>query len=150
MKEFLRREWMDQEIRSELYSRARERARKRLSSSTRPALGWLMVPAAVGLLAVIWLAFPGRTPGRSELARLALTELPLDSSRPRMTDPLPAVDLRQAPIQEILAPRVEPTTARIDPVTKPNLERLVMNFVLPRSGVRMIWIKQKFDPVGGE
>ena len=149
MKKFLRREWMDQEIPIELYSRARERARKRLSSRARPAVGWFMVPAAVGLLAIIWLAFPGGTPGRSEPARLTLAELPLDPSRPLMVDPLPAVELIE-PGREVSATPEPATLAPTNPRTKPNLERLVLNFVLPRSGVRMIWIKQKFDPVGGE
>ncbi len=149
MKKFLRREWLNQEIPRQVYDRARERARKRLSSPVQPALGWVLAPAAVTLLALIWFVFPDQGVRPTEPDVPPLAQLPLDSSRPLIADPLPTVALLEA-FQEVISAPDEAIVPQTNLETKPNFDRLVMNFVLPRSGVRMIWIKQSFDSVGGE
>lgn len=151
MNRFLKNEWAKTEIPEEAYLQARNRAWARLQTrrpAVRPRVLWA---AAVSLLAVtaILLLRPPK-PAQIEInARIRQPEQPKAGSQ------VPAVTRNQFPSQQpaedhhrITSPRASlrsQSSNRSAPKTAVSgvPDRVVLNFVLPETGVQMIWISDK-------
>ena len=153
MNRFLRNEWQQTEIPERAYLQARNRAWDRLRGGTpaaRPALMWA-ASIACAVIAVT-LFFWQREIPRIEPSR----------GLPHTEDPKLVQALQSKPVREIksrqnvstpngnLAANQSPRkrasgksagTAKRTQTGAP--EHVVLNFVLPESGVRMIWISDK-------
>jgi hypothetical protein len=143
MNPFLKKEWEEIEIPESAYTRARDRAWERLAAGERPAPRLrFLVPAAALAASVlaVWIWQGQRT-----------REAPRETARAVVPAPL-APSLSHAAVPAATQARPPLAAHRR---TKPREQavrssRLVLNFVLPQTGVRMIWIMdKKFDLDGG-
>ncbi|MEE8587002.1 MAG: hypothetical protein V3T83_19340 [Acidobacteriota bacterium] len=180
MKRFLKKEWDETEIAPEILWRTRNRAWQMLQKRQRQRrLSLAAAGALAGLAAllILWIRTPSEVPPiprletastgpqRSARPEQAVAELPGTAPRPERSieggidgasiahhseAPKPAAlndpeqALRPASQQEALHSESSDPTGQ-------KLNRLVINFRLPKSGVRMIWIKQRTSapPSGG-
>lgn len=145
MNRFLKKEWEDTEIPEEVYAGARRRAWEKLqqaepqSAWTRQGIVALAAIAAMALLGVglLW------TPSAKAPAHTVVVAPRADVPHPpaiEVKEVAPARPVRRAVAQ---ASRRRPlggsVAARRDAATKAP-QRIAMTFVLPETGVRMIWI----------
>lgn len=145
MNRFLKKEWEDTEIPEEVYAGVRRRAWERLRQRqpqrtwTRPGIVALAAIAAMALLGVglLW------TPSTQAPAHTVVVAPPEVVPRPpanEVKEVAPARPVHRAVAQaSSRRPLGGSVAARRDAATKAP-ERIAMNFVLPETGVRMIWI----------
>jgi hypothetical protein len=159
MNRFLKKEWEDTEIPERAYLQARNRAWSRLTTPAKPAYpSWIWATAAVAVVAGLALfRFSGREnytgvakpvfiqTTRQEGAVSSRKAIPAMGSHPR--DTRAAVALKPRAIS-----KNTPAKSRRQPVDnhQADPDRLVLDFVLPESGVRMIWILDKDFQLNGE
>jgi hypothetical protein len=134
----LKREWNETQIPEEIKLRARNLAWAKMNrpAGGKRALGWAAVAttvATVVFLAWIWI---GRETRVAQIAEPA----PQNVSRPAIAanqtvkPPVEAPqEVKLKPVKRHIAPKRERASAE-EP------ERIVLNFKLPESGARMIWI----------
>ena len=180
MKRFLKKEWDETEIAPEILWRTRNRAwqmlqkrqrQRRLSLAAAGALAglallvlWIRTPTEVAPIARLETASTG--PQTSARPEEAVAELPGTAPRPERSieGGIDAGSIAQNSETRKPAALNDPGQAlrptghqkalhseSSDP-TGQKLNRLVINFRLPKSGVRMIWIKQRASapPSGGK
>jgi hypothetical protein len=144
----LRREWKETKIPEEVRLRARNIAWAKIQrrGGGRRALGWaIAVSAAIAMAALIWILS-----GREAHIKQVSAPPPQDVSRTVITANQTEKPFVEAP--EVLEPKqvnnhVDQIRASM-PAEEP--ERVVLNFTLPESGARMIWIMDsRFNLNGG-
>lgn len=151
MNRFLKKEWDDTEIAERTYLEARNRAWARLQKSRGPWAvvrgPWAAVAALLLVAVLVILAIPKKE--MSGVARQTITPIRSVATAEATTDVL----RKSARSKRKSAPRApaggQPVKASKQPADE-TPERIVMNFQLPETGVRMIWILDKnFDLNGG-
>jgi hypothetical protein len=157
MNRFLKKEWEDTKIPERAYLQARNRAWTRLHEVARPRRRLIWAAAAATAMVVLGsLWFSGQ-----ENLRVSPNPPVLQSTRQEKGASGRDVPAIVSPGQDVRAsvPRPKPGPKRsIGKSRKPTLQaptsespdRLVLNFVLPESGVRMIWILDKDFQLNGE
>ncbi len=164
MNRFLKKEWENFETPESDLRRSREAAWSRLQHPRRSIPLWWLAPGlAAAAVMLLWFAWPVQAPGIERKAPLAALpfELPAETpipsriaEAPRNAVPAPPVRLQPGqrmvakPLPTATAPPPESGQAAVEPGAAP--ERVVMNFQLPRSGVRMIWIADENFTFGGD
>ena len=158
MNRFLKKEWEDTEIPERAYLQARNRAWSRLHPVAKPAHPqWIWATAAGALvagLALFW--FSGR-----ENSSLAPNPAQVEATQQESAAPTkaaPAIvadgrDVRATVLRQKSGPKRSIGKSRkpaLQAVPAEDPDRLVLNFVLPESGVRMIWILDKDFQLNGE
>ncbi|HEY2933771.1 MAG TPA: hypothetical protein VGK99_18700 [Acidobacteriota bacterium] len=175
MNRFLKKEWDDAEIPASAYMRARNNAWSAIQGN-RPRRRNALVPAAIlagGILTLVFLVVQLDNAGRhanGTAARKEGTRKPVASTSTVTAVaavPSSAPANRKEPIAPAAAVLAGRRRDRLDRETKPGLnranfpaqpaqpanaapERLVMNFTLPESGVRVIWTLEKDFRIDGE
>lgn len=157
MNRFLKKEWEDSEIPERAYREARNRAWSRLHPAAKPARpGWMWATAAVALVAGLSLFLLSERENSGVAPKPDLVQRQEGAASPAMA--VPAIVSHGQDVRAT-APRPKPGPKRsIGKSLKPTLQappsegpdRLVLNFVLPESGVRMIWILDKDFQLNGE
>ncbi len=168
MKRFLKREWDSLEIPPTLLERSREEAWQRLRQPRRRFSLWW--PAAALAAAALLLAFlrlataPDPVPPGPQLGRQSqpAPALPPPVAAPEATAPETPPETRPLetavqpvapPAQHAAVPRPPqrfPPEAPPEPAPAERVQRVVMHFQLPDSGVRLIWVKDENFSFGGE
>ena len=145
MNRFLRKEWNDTKIPHRVRVQARQKAwmaiRKGQAKRGLFRATWAAVPATVlGLLIFGWLAFPLEAPIDDAAFDDVFPVLPLTE---RWREPSIDLEANLAPLP--VRARIEPsaTELRMEQAPPQRKHRLVMNFILPKTGVRMIWIQER-------
>lgn len=147
MNRFLKKEWDDTEIPAWLRRQAREDAWNRLHPArTRrlPRFAWST--AGLALIAGLVFLILDRSPADLDPAETT----PVATIRPE-TDAVPNVIEEAKPIPEFAPEEIaaaEP--APPPPPTSESPDRIVMNFVLPKTGVKMIWVMDRDFQIEGE
>lgn len=145
----LKREWKETEIPEEIRLRARNMAWARIQRKGRAgrSLGWIAAASTMAVIAaLVWI-----WGGPETQIKKVSAPAPRKISSPAMAEKQPAnphVETPQAPEPK----HVHKHVAQIAPsalVEEP--ERIVLNFRLPESGARMIWIMDsRFNFNGGD
>ena len=139
MDEFLKRELEKIEIPEQVYLDARDRAWARLRKESRPSRAKILwAAAAAALVLALLLGLPKRNVPKTDdqVQSPPPISLPGAAERPLESKPAAIAQSPQRPARKRRAPAAAP-----GPWDQP--DRVVMNFVLPDSGVRMIWIMDK-------
>ena len=143
----LKREWKETKIPEEVRLRARNLAWERIQrrGGGRRALGWAAASVAVAMAALVWI-----WNGRETLIEQIPEPAPQKISRPAIAEKQTA----KPPVETPQIPKPKPVNKPLaqiqtsEPVEEP--ERIVLNFRLPESGARMIWIMDsRFNFNGG-
>jgi hypothetical protein len=144
----LKQEWKGTQIPEEVRLRARNMAWTRMQSPSadRQALRWVAVAATLAaVIALVWL-WDGRETHIHQVSAPAAKHA---------SHPTEAVTQMAIPsIKSIQAANLKKITRRVAPMrmnkSQEELERIVLNFRLPESGARIIWIMDsKFHLDGG-
>jgi hypothetical protein len=159
MEPSLKREWENPLIPEEVYRRARDVAWSRLQKPPlvrRPAL-WATAAIAMAVVTAIpWLFWR---------SGLLVPEPPIKQvgksvpKRPTVQEPRGLRAAAETPARRVRSTTLVDSTAK-SPAPAPQEpattamsavpDRLVLNFILPESGVRMIWILDKNFQLSGE
>jgi hypothetical protein len=145
----LRREWKESQIPDEVRLRARKLAwaKMQLSAGDRSGLRWVVAASTiVALVGLIWI-----WGGRETSIEQVSTSIPKNVSRPaiaaiQIIKPLvdtPPVAMAK-PVRRLAAPK------RTSKPPEEEHERVVLNFKLPESGARMIWIMDSSFQFNGD
>lgn len=158
MSDSFKKEWETTEIPESVYARARNRAWARLHERRTPwNAGWIWAAGAAALLLGLTvgplrdrLIHKGPEVAGTEQTRPIKPQVPQRAvSGPPAVEPVKGTD-RQHMLKRRFARKPEGTRG-LPRKDSDRLERVVMNFVLPESGVQMIWIvDKKFNFDGGE
>lgn len=151
MSDSFKKEWEKTEIPESVYARARNRAWARLHERRTPRnAGWIWAAGAAALLLGLTIG-----PLRDRLIHRGPEVAGIEQTRPIVPEALqptvsraPAVKPAETIDQREVAARrsgksTAGTTRGQTRKDSDRLERVVMNFVLPESGVQMIWIVDK-------
>ncbi len=158
MNRFIKKQWDDTDLPNDVRLRAREKAWDRLQPRRR---FWAPALAGAAALAAIVAVFLLRTAAPPEVGENAPEPLPLAERVPPEVSTLPPAGLAET--RSELPRAASATVARHRPapaVGHPPADsdapgeqprRLVLNFRLPESGVRMIWVQDSnfFKEPGG-
>ena len=139
MDEFLKRDLEKIDIPEQVYLEARDRAWARLQEKSRPSRAKILWAAAAAalLLAVLPGLLTRNVPKTDDQVQSPPPiSPPVAAERPLESKPAAIAQSAQKPARK----RCAPVAAR-GPSGQP--DRLVLNFTLPDSGVRMIWIMDK-------
>lgn len=152
MNPFLKKEWEDTDIPEHVYVRARGRAWEELQR--KPARLRLRFAVAGGMAALlIFFLIPG-----SQVSDEAVPEIPVSAPLgPTASDPpreAPAIQMEPEAFRppqrvERIRPEAPPLRDPQSPVNENVPDRVVLNFQLPETGVRMIWIMERDFEIGG-
>lgn len=162
----LKKEWDESEIAPQIYLKTRNRAWQKLRQRKRHRrLSLAAVAALAAITASLFLLVrpPAGLPAAPQ-AKMTNPQTPAAADPEPLEadlDPPPA-EIGEGPVRSARKPVFQSSAARQDdrqteatPAVRPALkpqpvtpapDRLVMNFRLPQSGVRMIWIKQRTPP----
>lgn len=146
--ERLKQEWKETEIPEEVRLRARNLAWAKMQSKggTRRTLSWVAAASTIVVIAALVWIWNGRETQMEQVSKPA----PQKISSPAITEKQPAkphVETPQAPEPKPVNKHITQIQASA-PVEEP--ERIVLNFRLPESGARMIWIMDsRFNFNGG-
>jgi len=139
MDEFLKRELEKIEIPEQVYLDARDRAWARSRKESRPSRAKILwAAAAAALVLALLLGLPKRNVPKTDDQVQSPPPIspPVAAERPHESKPAAIAHSAQKPARKRRAPVAAP--GRSD-----QPDRLVLNFVLPDSGVRIIWIMDK-------
>jgi hypothetical protein len=145
----LKQEWKEIRISEELRLRARNMAWESIRRPVRMrrALRWAAAASTIAAMVVLAWIWNIHSQG-NRIARVPAVVPQQVSVRPK-TSPMPepvveaAPVLKAGPVKKIAAPRRASAPAK-------DYERVVLNFRLPESGARMIWIMDsRFNLNGG-
>jgi hypothetical protein len=145
----LRREWRETQIPDDVRLRARNLAwaKMQLSAGDGSRLRWVAAASTiVALVGLIWI-WGGRRTGIEQVS----TPTPKNISRPaiaaiQITNPLVATP----PVLIAKSVRRPAAPKRTSKPPEEEHERVVLNFRLPESGARMIWIMDSSFQINGD
>jgi hypothetical protein len=144
----LKREWKETQIPEEIKLRARNRAWAKIQhpACKRRTLEWTAAAAMLMVAAVLALIWSGREARMNQVAALAPPNV-FSPARTTHQIAKPLVEMTTAPTPKPAKRSLVSVRAR-GSVEEP--ERIVLNFTLPESGARMIWIMDsRFHLDGG-
>ncbi len=148
----LQEQWQQLAAPTALLEEARNSTWRRLHGSRAWKSAWLAAAAAILIGTALFIFRPQPTPLKEDAA---LTRLPLISRDQPAANwagepavlPSRGVDQPHRPAKQPIAPKPDPVTA---PPHRSAGHQLVLNFDLPESGVRVVWIKtDDFDLKAG-
>jgi hypothetical protein len=145
----LRREWKETQIPDEVRLRARNLAwaRIRLSAVDRNGLRWVAATSIiVALVGLLWI-----WGGRQTSIEQVSTPIPKNISLPAIAAIQiikPLIDMPPVPLAKPVRRPAAPKRT-IKPPEKEH-ERVVLNFKLPESGARMIWVMDSSFQFNGD
>ncbi len=145
MDEFLKKELEKIEIPQQVYLEARDQAWARLQEKSLPSRAKILwAAAAAAMVLAVLLGLLKHNPPKTE----GQVQSPLPTALPGAVDhPLEAKPAEIAQSPRAAVRRRQPPVAAPGRSDQP--DRVVMNFVLPDSGVRMIWIMDKNFKIDG-
>jgi hypothetical protein len=134
----LKREWRETQIPAEIKLQARNLAWAKMQrpAGRKRALGWAAAASTVVAIAALILIWSGRDPRIDQVVAPAPQHVsPPAAAANQTTNPHVATQpaLNPKPFREHIVSKRERAQAE-EP------ERIVLNFTLPESGARMIWI----------
>lgn len=155
MNRFLKKEWDDTPVSEDDCRRARNRAWSRFHAQPQPVLLWRGIAVASGVVAIILLRMLMPTPPTTSPFEGTPAPLP-EVAEARPTASIPTPESRGRPVTDSPRPasaKRRPTRGKARTAAKAveaapvndnsglKSNHLVLNFRLPESGVRMIWVQ---------
>lgn len=152
MNPFLKKEWENTDIPEHVYVRARGRAWEEVQR--RPGRPWFRFALAGGMAALlIFFLMPGSQVSDEAVPKIRVI-VPLGPTPSAPPREAPAIQtepeaLRPPQRVERIRPEAPPLRDPQSPMNENVPARVVLNFQLPETGVRMIWIMERDFEIGG-